>query len=86
MRGYRKFAPTSIQSVSAAVTIMLLAFHTMGLGAVWMVAPLLAKEKIESILKPPPETDLVCMVAVGYPDEIRKSGRKPVEKVFEVIS
>ena len=86
IRACRKFAPTSIQSVAAAVTIMLLAFHTMGLGAVWMVAPLLAKEKIESILKPPPETDLVCIVAVGYPDEIRKSGRKPVEKVLEFRS
>jgi len=86
MRAYRESAPTSIQSVAAAVTIMLLAFHTMGLGAVWMVAPLLAKEKIESILKPPQETDLVCIVAVGYPDEICKSGRKPVEKILEFIS
>jgi nitroreductase len=82
---YRRFAPTSIQSAAAAVSIMLLAFHQMGLGAVWLGAPLVAKREIESILKAPPMFDLVCLVAVGYPEESPEKGRRPVEEVMGFI-
>ena len=46
----RHFAPTAIQGTAAAVQNMLLAFHDMNLGAVWLGAPLIAKREIESIL------------------------------------
>jgi nitroreductase len=83
--GCRRFAPTSIQSAGAAVATMLLAFHQMGLGAVWLGAPLVAKKEIESILKVPPTLDLVCLVAVGYPAESPEKGRRPIEEVVEFI-
>ena len=81
----RRSAPTAIQSVAAAVTTMLLVFQQMGLGAVWLVAPLIAKKEIEAILRVPPSLSLVCLIAVGYPDESPKKDRKPVDQVLELI-
>jgi nitroreductase len=83
--GFRKSAPTVIQSVAAAVTTMLLVFHQMGLGAVWLVSPLQAKKEIETILKVPSTMALVSLVAVGYPDESPQKDRKPVDQVLEFV-
>jgi nitroreductase len=82
---FRRSAPTGIQSTAAAVTTMLLAFHQMGLGAVWMAGPLIAKKEIETLLKAPANLSLVCLVPVGYPDESPQRNRKPVEEVLEFI-
>jgi nitroreductase len=83
--GFRRGAPTVVQSVAAAVTTMLLVFHQMGLGAVWLVSPLQAKKEIETILKVAPTMALVCLVAVGYPDESPQKDRKPVDQVLEFV-
>ena len=83
--GFRKSAPTAIQSGAAAVTTMLLVFHQMGLGAVWLVSPIQAKKEIEAILKVPSNTNLICLVAVGYPDESPQRNRKPVDQVLEFV-
>lgn len=83
--GFRRSSPTAIQSVAAAVTTMLLAFHQMGLGAVWLVSPIQAKKEIERLLNTPPSLSLVCLVAVGYPDENPVKDRKPVDEVLEFI-
>jgi nitroreductase len=82
---FRRSAPTAIQSAAAAVTTMLLAFQQMGLGAVWLVAPLMAKKEIETLLKVPPTLSLICLVAVGYPDESPQKDRKPVDQVLEFV-
>ena len=83
--GFRRSAPTAVQSSAAAATTLLLVFQQMGLGAVWLVAPLMAKREIEAILKVPPELNLVCLVAVGYPNESPQKDRKPVEEVLEFV-
>jgi len=83
--GFRRSAPTALQSTAAAVATMLLVFHHMGLGAVWLGAPLHAKKAIEKILDVPPNLSLVCLVAVGYPDEVPKKDRKPIEEVLRFI-
>lgn len=83
--GFRRSSPTAIQSVAAAVTTMLLAFHQMGLGAVWLVSPIQAKKEIERLLNTPANLSLVCLVAVGYPDENPVKDRKPVDEVLEFI-
>lgn len=82
---FRKFAPTGTQSTAAAVATMLLVLHSMGLGAVWLGAPLLAKRTIELILQVPSNLDLVCLVAVGYPGEQPQQERIPVGKVLNFI-
>lgn len=84
--GFRRSAPTAVQSVAAAVATMLLVLHSMGLGAVWMVSPIQAKKEIEALLNTPPNMDLICLVAVGYPNEYPQKGRRPVEEVLEFIS
>ena len=81
----RRSAPTAIQSAAAAVTTMLLVFHHMGLGAVWLAAPLQAKKEIETILNVPPNMSLICLVAVGYPDESPEKDRKPVDQVLDFV-
>ena len=83
--GFRRSAPTAIQSGAAAVTTMLLVFHQMGLGAVWLVSPIQAKREIEAILKAPPNMDLICLIAVGYPGESPQRERKPVDAVLEFL-
>jgi nitroreductase len=82
---FRKSAPTAIQSVAAAVTTMLLVFHRMGLGAVWLAAPLIAKKEIETILKVHSDFELVCLVAVGYPDESPEKDRRPAKEVIKFM-
>jgi len=82
---FRRSAPTAIQSAAAAVMTMLLVFQQMGLGAVWLGAPLLAKKEIETILKVSKDLSLVCLVALGYPDESPKKDRKPVDQVLEFV-
>jgi len=82
---FRRSAPTAIQSAAASVTTMLLAFQHMGLGAVWMVGPLVAKKEIEALLNVPTNLSLICLIAVGYPDESPQRDRKPVEQVLEFI-
>lgn len=83
--GFRRSAPTAIQSAAAAVTTMLLVLHGMGLGAVWLVSPIQAKKEIESILKVSSNMNLICLVAVGYPDEWPQRDRKPVDQVLELV-
>jgi len=82
---FRRSAPTAIQSAAAAVTTMLLAFHQIGLGAVWLGAPLMAKREIETILRVPANLSLICLVAVGYADESPQRERKPVDQVIEFL-
>lgn len=83
--GFRRSAPTAVQSTAAAVTTMLLAFHQMGLGAVWLVSPIQAKKEIETILNVPSNMDLICLIAVGYSDESPQKERRPVEEVLEFV-
>jgi nitroreductase len=85
IRGFRRFAPSGIQSAAAAITTLLLVFHAMGLGAVWLAAPLIAKREIEELLSVPEGMDLVSVVAVGYPDESPQKDRKPISEVVEFI-
>ena len=82
---WRRSAPTAIQSAAAAVTTLLLVFHQMGLGAAWLGAPLMAKKEIKQILKVSEDLSLVCLVAVGYPDESPQKDRKPVDDVLEFV-
>ncbi len=81
----RRSAPTAIQSAAAAVTTMLLVFHQMGLGAVWLGAPLMAKKEIEALLNAPTGLSLICLVAVGHPGESPQRDRKPVDEVLSFI-
>jgi len=82
----RRTADSGVQSVSAAISHLLLVFHQMGLGAVWMTGPIQAKEEIERVLNVPAGLDLIALIPVGYPDEKPESrGRKPFSEVGEIV-
>jgi nitroreductase len=86
IKDWRSIANSRIQSVSSAIAYLLLIFHGMGLGAVWMTGPIQAKEEIEKMLKVPPEMDLIALIPVGYPAEVPPSkARKEFKEVCEVI-
>ena len=85
IRAFRRTAPTSIQSIAAAVTTLLLVFQQMGLGAVWLGAPQMATKEITALLTVPAGMDLTSLIAVGYPDESPRRERKPVDEVMEFI-
>ncbi len=75
-----------IQSVSAAITPLLLVLHQQGLGAVWMTGPLpQCKGEVEKVLMCPADMDIVALIPVGYPAETPKRDRRPVSEVSTVI-
>ena len=86
IRKWRNIADSRLQSVASAIAHLLLIFHQMGLGAVWMTGPMQAKKDIEQLLKVPRELDIVAFIPVGYPAETPVSrGRKPVSEVTVLI-
>jgi nitroreductase len=83
IRSYRQLGNSSLQSVAAAVTYLLLLLHRLGLGATWMAGPQQAKKEIEYLLSVSPEWDFVDLIPVGYPAE---SPNPPARKaVTEVV-
>ncbi len=86
IRDWRNAADSRIQSVAAAIGYLLLIFHQMGLGTVWMTGPMQAKGELERILHVPQGMDLVALIPVGYPDESPSpKERKPVKEVCEIV-
>lgn len=69
IREYRNLADSRIQSVSSVIAHLLLVLHQIGLGAVWMTGPMIAKPAIEKITGLPSQLDAVAAIALGYPAE-----------------
>ena len=57
------------QSMGAAIQIILLGAHTMGLGACWISAPLFCPRTVRRALKLRNDWSPAALVAVGYPKE-----------------
>ncbi len=84
IRSYRQMGNSSLQSVAAAITYLVLILHYFGLGATWMAGPQQAKKEIEKLLGVNPEWDFVDLIPVGYPAETPNFlGRKPVNEVIQ---
>ena len=65
----------AVYDVSAAIQNMLLQVHAMGLGACWLVAPVIDvrdEMKVKELLKIPEEYTVDAILAVGYPAESPK--------------
>ncbi len=45
----------------------------------------MAKKEIETILKVPVGLSLICLIAVGHPDESPQKDRKRVDEVLEFV-
>ncbi len=59
----------AMQSLAAAVQNMLLAAHSLGLGACWFCAPAFCKETVRQVLKIPSDIEPEALIAMGYPAE-----------------
>ncbi|MHA1384408.1 MAG: nitroreductase family protein [Candidatus Helarchaeota archaeon] len=62
-----------VQAIGAAIQNMLLAISNLELGGVWLGEILNKRENVEKILNVPQAYELIAVIALGYPDEIRKS-------------
>jgi len=70
------------QSIGAAIQNILLAAHTMGLGACWISAPLFCPQTVMRVLKIRKDWNPAALVLVGYPKEKPKTpSRHPFKKV-----
>lgn len=84
-RENRRSADAGLQSVAAAIENMLLAAWALGIGSVWMTAPIVARDKIEQKLQIT-EGRLVAIVSFGYPSQPPlEANRKPLEEVVRFI-
>ena len=71
-----------VQSIGACIQNMLLAIHSMGLGAVWLGEILRKKEIVNSVLDAPDPLELMAVVALGHPVRIeRVSERKELRSL-----
>jgi nitroreductase len=75
-----------LQSVGAAVQLLVTAAHALGYGACWMSAPVVAAEEIERILDVEPAAQLVAIVPVGRPAKPPlPTSRLPLDEVLRFI-
>ncbi len=59
----------ALQSLAAALQNVLLAAHSLGLGACWFCAPSFCKETIRETLGIPRDVEPEALIALGYPAE-----------------
>jgi coenzyme F420-0:L-glutamate ligase/coenzyme F420-1:gamma-L-glutamate ligase len=59
----------ALQSLAAAIENLLLAAHSLGLGACWFCAPSFCKETVRETLKIPGDVEPEALIALGYPAE-----------------
>jgi len=72
------------QGPSAAIQNMLLAAHALGYGACWMTGPLIARSKLEKVLKIESPDSLMALIPVGKTEtNPAVPKRKPMEEIFE---
>jgi len=82
----REAVSSRIQTIAGATATLLLALHSLGLGACWMAGPMLARRELEEMLGVPADMGLYALVPVGYPAEAPAPGpRKPLDEVVRTI-
>lgn len=72
-----------VQACGAAIQNILLAAHSMGLGAVWLGEILNCKTDVGNILDAPESFELMAVIAIGYPAKeiIRSKDRLPLSDI-----
>jgi len=73
-------------SASMAAQNLILMAHVIGLGTCCLTGPLLAQERLKEILDMGMRRDIVCLIAVGVPDETPSvPARKTIDEVARYI-
>lgn len=73
-RGYDR--TKDLQGIGACIQNLLLASHSMGLGAVWIGEILAQREEVERILKVPNYFELMAFIPIGYPTKSKRSSTR----------
>lgn len=86
IRSSRQLGNSTLQSVAAAISYLLVALHFFGIGTTWVAGIQVAKKEIEQLLKVQSEWDLVDLVPLGYPAEApTPPQRKPISEVVQFL-
>jgi nitroreductase len=59
----------AMQSLAAALQNLLLAAHSLGLGACWFCAPAFCKDAVREVVELPDEVEPEALIVIGYPAE-----------------
>jgi nitroreductase len=71
-----------LQAIGACIQNMLLAAHSLGLGACWQGEILGQREEVERLLEVPPAYELMALVTVGLPEGAgKRSSRRRLEEL-----
>ncbi len=71
------------QAIGACIENMLLAIHSLGLGAVWLGEILKNSNKLRKMLELGENLELMAVIAMGYPAHRNQiSTRKPLKEVI----
>jgi len=70
-----------ILGIGACIQNMLLAAHSLSLGAVWLGEILNRKSDVNSLLGLDGSFELLAVIALGHPDERPESERRPMEEL-----
>jgi F420 biosynthesis protein FbiB-like protein len=71
----------AVQSTALAGQNLLLAAHTLGLGACWMCAPLFSPNIVRQTLNLPADWQPQALITLGYPAETRQKTRKTLDSM-----
>ena len=74
---------TMVEDACAATENMIIAAQAYGLGTCWVNAYQKAHSAgVKAILKCPDDCELITLFAIGYPDETRKTHKKPLDELI----
>lgn len=79
-------ARPDLQSIGAAIQMLLLAAWERGYGTCWMTGPCVARHELEVLLGIEQPRSLAALIPIGKPQIIPASrGRKPIEELVSFI-
>ena len=71
-----------LMGIGACIQNMLLAVHSLGLGAVWLGQIINRKDELVSCLNSPPGNEPVAVIAIGVPGEKPEKSRKEIDDLM----
>ncbi len=72
----------ALESLGAGLENMLLAVHSLGLGACWYCAPAFCKQTVREVLKIPKDIEPSALIVLGYPLESPTAPLRKATKEF----
>jgi nitroreductase len=71
-----------LMGIGACIENILLGFHSLGYGAVWLGEILARRDEVNSLLGAGPDCELAAVIAVGHPKESPRGKREPMDALI----